>query len=153
VIAGAYKQGDIMQGQPMASMKEPIDAGPIQAILSTNGKQIRQGLRMCAHCGLCAESCFLYMTHMTDPSYMPSYKFIHSIGRLYKKKGRVDKAAIITMGELVFDKCVLCTRCYCPFGIDIPALITLARRACRSQGIFRTYDIDPTRANTKEILL
>lgn len=129
-----------MQKQSIASMEEPIDAAPLRAILLQNCKQIRQGLRMCAHCGLCAESCFLYMAHADDPSYMPSYKFINSIGRLFKKKGRVDKAAIIEMEELVFDKCVLCTRCYCPFGIDIPALITLARRACRSQGVFRVYD-------------
>lgn len=117
-----------------------IDPEPIRAILNQNKIQIRLGLRMCAHCALCAESCFLYISHPDDPAYMPSYKFIHSIGLLYKKKGQVDKAAITVMGNLVFDNCVLCTRCYCPFGIDIPALITLGRRACRSQGVFRIYD-------------
>lgn len=121
-------------------MKESIDIPAIREILLQNGKQIRQGLRMCAHCALCAESCFLYMAHPDDPSYMPSYKFINSIGRIYKKKGKVDRAALEAMGRLVFEKCVLCTRCYCPFGIDIPALITLGRRVCRSQGVFRVYD-------------
>jgi Fe-S oxidoreductase len=129
-----------MPYQPKDPTNDPIDPAPIRAILNLNKKQIRQGLRMCAHCALCAESCFLYMAHPDDPSYMPSYKFINSIGLLYKKKGEVGKEAMAVMGDLVFEKCVLCTRCYCPFGIDIPALITLGRRACRSQGVFRVYD-------------
>ena len=29
---------------------------------------------------------FLYMANPDDPSYIPSYKFINSIGRLYKKR-------------------------------------------------------------------
>lgn len=118
----------------------PVDPASLRGILDQNRRQIRQGLRMCAHCALCAESCFLYVGNDRDPTYMPSYKFIYSIGRLYQKKGRVDKAELSRMGELVFERCVLCTRCYCPFGIDIPALITLARRALRSQGIFRVYE-------------
>ena len=118
----------------------PVDPASLREILDQNRRQIRQGLRMCAHCALCAESCFLYVGNDRDPTYMPSYKFIHSIGRLYQKKGRVDTAELSGMGALVFEKCVLCTRCYCPFGIDIPALITLARRALRSQGIFRVYE-------------
>jgi|GEM_PF-4351540 len=67
---------------------------------------------------------FLYMANPDDPSYIPSYKFINSIGRLYKKS-RVDRSSIEAMEEPVFEKCILCTRCYCPFGIDISALITL----------------------------
>lgn len=122
------------------STSNTIDPEPIRTILNQHKKQIRQGLRMCAHCALCAESCFLFMAHPDDPSYMPSYKFINSIGKLYQKKGKVTRGALSVMGDLVFEKCVLCTRCYCPFGIDIPALITLARRVCRSQGVFRVYD-------------
>ncbi len=121
-------------------IKLEIDTAPIKSILNQNKKQIKLGLSMCAHCALCAESCFLYISNDRDPEYMPAYKFINTIGRLYKKKGKVSKEALEKMGELVFDKCVLCTRCYCPFGIDIPSLITLGRRICRSQGVFREYD-------------
>ena len=80
------------------------------------------------------------MSHEGDPHYMPSYKFLHSVGKLYKKKGDVSQTQLETMRDLVFENCVLCTRCYCPLGIDIPALITVGRRICRSQGLFRTYD-------------
>lgn len=115
------------------------DVDPIRGILDQNRKQIRQGLRMCAHCALCAESCFLYVASDHDPMYMPSYKFINGIGLIYKKKGTIGPEAMAAVGTLVFDHCVLCMRCYCPFGIDIPALITLGRRVCRSQGVFRVY--------------
>ncbi|MCK5099395.1 MAG: (Fe-S)-binding protein [Desulfobacteraceae bacterium] len=117
-----------------------INTDPIKSILKQNKKQIKLSLFMCAHCSLCAESCFLFTSKDNDPEYMPSYKFINSIGKLYKKKGRVSKQVLEEMRDLVFEKCVLCTRCYCPFGIDIPSLITLGRSACRTQGLFREYD-------------
>ena len=117
-----------------------INTDSIQSILKQNKKQIKLGLAMCAHCSLCAESCFLFVSNDNDPEYMPSYKFINSIGKLYKKKGKVSQQALEEMRDLVFEKCVLCTRCYCPFGIDIPSLITLGRNVCRSQGLFREYD-------------
>lgn len=120
--------------------KSEINTDAIRSILKTNKKQIKLSLAMCAHCSLCAESCFLYVTKGYDPEYMPSYKFINSIGRLYRKKGNVDQQALEEIQDLVFEKCVLCTRCYCPFGIDIPSLITLGRNVCRSQGFFREYD-------------
>jgi Fe-S oxidoreductase len=119
-----------------------IDIKAIQSILDQNKKEIKTGLSMCAHCSLCAESCFLYMSNDYAPEYMPSYKFIHSIGKLYKKKGKVSKKKLEEMRDLVFNNCVLCTRCYCPFGIDIPSLITLGRRICRSQDLYRTYDTE-----------
>ena len=117
-----------------------INTDSIKLILKQNKKQIKLGLAMCVHCGLCAESCFLYMSNGYKPEFMPSYKFIHSIGKLYQKKGKASKKSLETMRSLVFEKCVLCTRCYCPFGIDIPSLIILGRRACRSIGLFRVYD-------------
>ena len=120
--------------------KTEINTDPIRLIVKQNKKQIKLGLTMCAHCSLCAESCFLYVLKDHDPEYMPSYKFINSIGKLYKKKGKVSKEALEEMRDLVFEKCVLCTRCYCPFGIDIPSLITLGRSVCRTQGLFRVYD-------------
>ncbi|MBW1748969.1 MAG: 4Fe-4S dicluster domain-containing protein [Deltaproteobacteria bacterium] len=95
---------------------------------------------VCAHCSLCAESCFLFNAFNKDPKYMPSYKFIHSIGILYKKKGKVDRSMLEEISINIWKRCVLCTRCYCPFGIDIPSMIALARSICRSQGVFPRYD-------------
>jgi len=124
----------------MSDSNNKIDTQAIRSILHENKKQIKLGLSMCAHCSLCAESCFLYMARDHEPEYMPSYKFLNSIGKLYKKKGKVSRDRLEKMRDLVFKNCVLCTRCYCPFGIDIPSLITLGRRVCRSQDLFRKYD-------------
>lgn len=112
----------------------------IKEILDANRAKMKLWLKVCAHCSLCAESCFLYMTKGRDPKYMPSHKFINSIGTLYKKKGRVDRACLEAIGDIVWNRCVLCTRCYCPFGIDIPEMIALGRKICRTQDIYRRYD-------------
>jgi Fe-S oxidoreductase len=119
-----------------------IDIGPIKRLLKDNRRQIKTGLSVCVRCSLCAESCFLYAARK-DPRYMPSYKFINSIGRIYKKKGKVSREELEKIRDIAWHDCVLCTRCYCPFGIDIPSLISLARQACRSQGISREYDKEP----------
>lgn len=117
-----------------------VDVKFIRGMLEKNKGKMKLSLSVCAHCSLCAESCFLFNTHNKNPKYMPSYKFIHSIGKLYKKKGKVDRAALEDISITVWKLCVLCTRCYCPFGIDIPSMIALARSICRSQGVFPKYD-------------
>ena len=38
--------------------------------------------------------------------------------------------------EIVWRRCVLCTRCYCPLGIDIPEMIAITRDICRSQDVY-----------------
>jgi len=119
---------------------EDIDVNQIKSMLDKHKAQMKMSLRVCAHCTLCAESCFLFMTKGQDPQYMPSYKFINSIGRLYKKKGNVDRQTLEEIKDLVWKKCVLCTRCYCPMGIDIPSMIALGRSICRSQGVLPQFD-------------
>ncbi len=117
-----------------------IDIESIRAILNTEKAKMKLWLKVCAHCSLCAESCFLYTTKGRDPKYMPSHKFINSIGTLYKKKGKVNREALEKIGDIVWNRCVLCMRCYCPFGIDIPEMIALGRKICRTQDIYRRYD-------------
>ena len=117
-----------------------INIEEIKSIMDAEKAKMKLWLRVCAHCSLCAESCFLYTTKGNDPKYMPSHKVINSIGRLYKKRGKVDRAALEKIGDIVWNRCVLCTRCYCPFGIDIPEIIALGRKICRSQGIYRKYN-------------
>ncbi len=117
-----------------------IDIAPIQELLDHNKAKMKLWLRACAHCSLCADSCFLYTTKGHDPIYMPSHKAINSIGTLYRKKGKVDRRTLEEIGDIAWNRCVLCTRCYCPFGIDIPEMITLARNICRTQEVYRRYD-------------
>ena len=119
-----------------------VNSEAITALMAPERPKMRLWLKACAHCSLCAESCFLYTTRGRDPKYIPSHKFIHSIGILYKSKGRVDRKCLEEIGEIVWYRCVLCMRCYCPFGIDIPAMIALARKICRTQDIYRKYDVD-----------
>ena len=117
-----------------------INTEEIKSIMDADKAKMKLWLKVCAHCSLCAESCFLYTTKGKNPKYMPSHKVINSIGRLYKKRGKVDRATLEEIGDIVWNRCVLCTRCYCPFGIDIPEMIALGRKICRSQGIFRKYE-------------
>ena len=70
---------------------------------------------------------------------MPSYKVLNSLGTLYRKKGKVSEAQLQRMTELIWKNCVLCGRCYCPVGIDIPNMIAFARSILRSQGICGVY--------------
>jgi Fe-S oxidoreductase len=100
---------------------------------------IKLSLKACVHCAICADSCFLYRQHNGDPTYTPSYKAINSIGKIYRKKGRLSDAEYESVRELAWDKCVLCTRCYCPLGINLPSLIATARAACRERGVHRWY--------------
>lgn len=120
--------------------KTEVDREEIARILGARKKKMKFSLAACAHCGLCAESCFLFIHKGGDPIYMPSHKFINTIGILYRKKGKVTLAELTQMKEIAWQRCVLCTRCYCPFGIDIPDMIALARTVCRSQGIYPAFD-------------
>ncbi|SMC75279.1 4Fe-4S dicluster domain-containing protein [Desulfocicer vacuolatum DSM 3385] len=124
----------------MKETTDTVDTGKIRTTLNKNKAQISLSLKLCVHCTLCAESCFLYMHREKDPVYMPSHKFINSLGRLYKKKGNIDRKGLEEIREVVWDRCVLCTRCYCPMGIDIPGMIALTRGICRDQGVLPQFD-------------
>ena len=119
--------------------QRPVDVNQIKATLDRKQARMKTCLRACAGCTLCAESCFLFMSHGQDPRYMPSYKVLNSLGVLYRKKGKVTRAQLEQMEELVFENCALCGRCYCPLGIDIPNMIAFVRSILRSQGLYGIY--------------
>lgn len=110
-------------------IKERLDA--------LNGGRFKTWLEICAHCGYCADSCFFYLANNKDPKYMPAYKVIQTLGKLYKTKGEVDRAELEKMADIVWGDCTACRRCsmYCPFGIDIAVMIAAARGICCSQGL------------------
>jgi len=118
---------------------KPIDKDKIKLMLNQKKGTMKVLLSVCAHCGLCAESCFLFRNHNRDPRYMPSYKVINTLGKLYKKKGNVERDHLEEMKDIIWKNCVLCGRCYCPFGIDIPRMIAFARSIFRSQGIYGVF--------------
>jgi len=118
----------------------PVDTKQIKEMLNRKKGKMKRYLSHCAHCSLCAESCFLYMEHHKDPQYMPSYKAIHSLGKLYRKRGKVDRKLLTEMKGIVWRNCVLCGRCYCPIGIHIPSMIAFARSILRSQDVYPQLD-------------
>lgn len=124
--------------------KAPVDKAQIKKLLDAQSSRMKLMLTHCVRCTLCAESCFLFTANDGDPQYMPSYKVINSLGTLYKKRGNVDRATLEKMKKIVWRNCVLCTRCYCPIGVDIPSMIALARSVCRSQGVYPDFDEDGT---------
>jgi Fe-S oxidoreductase len=116
-----------------------VDTKKIREMLSRQKGKMKLLLSFCVHCGLCAESCFLYAGRGKDPKYIPAYKAINSLGRLYRQKGNIERALLEEIREVIWRHCVLCMRCYCPLGIDIPSMIALARSICRSQGVYGVY--------------
>ena len=115
------------------------DTDKIKELLNQKKGRMRACLDACASCSLCAESCFLYKEKDNDPHYMPSYKVIKTLGLLYKRRGRVSRNELEQMQQLLWRNCVLCGRCYCPFGIDIPNMIAFARGILRTQGIYGVF--------------
>jgi succinate dehydrogenase/fumarate reductase-like Fe-S protein len=118
-------------------MPEPVNTNQIKALLKQREAAMKLRLAACAGCALCAESCFMF-THKgkrQDPQYMPSYKVLNTLGRLYRKRGKVSRAELERMRQLLWENCVLCERCYCPLGVDLPNMLAFARKILRSQGI------------------
>jgi len=124
---------------PSASNGDDVDTGYILNMLDQKKTQMKVMMTFCSRCSNCAESCFMY-ANTGDPSFIPAHKVFNSIGKLYRKKGNVSRQELREMADIVWNKCVLCERCYCPVGIKIPDMIAHARAICRSQGVYKIYE-------------
>ncbi|MFZ5562484.1 MAG: (Fe-S)-binding protein, partial [Thermodesulfobacteriota bacterium] len=71
----------------MTANTKGVNPKSIQEILEKDKAKISLSLAACAHCSMCAESCFLFQARNHDPKYMPSYKFLSTLGVIYRKKG------------------------------------------------------------------
>ena len=105
-----------------------------QAVLARDLEQTcksrtRTWLALCAHCGMCAESCFFYKTNNNDPTQIPSYKIQSTLGEMLRRKGRVDTEFMIHAMDVAWGKCTCCNRCglYCPHGIDTGVMFSYLR--------------------------
>jgi Fe-S oxidoreductase len=115
----------------------PFDRDKIRKILDANdGARIRTWLNICSRCGLCAESCFVYLANGRDPRLSPAYKFQHTLGAMYRHSGRITRDFLKKCYEISWLQCTMCKRCsiFCPFGIDIATMIAISRSICHSQG-------------------
>ena len=70
-----------------------VDKNALWALIKKTLKsRLKTWLTICAHCGLCADSCFFYIANNKDPKQVPSYKIQSTLGELVKRKGDVDNA-------------------------------------------------------------
>lgn len=118
--------------------EKSVDVQQVKEMLKMK-KNLKNMLSVCASCGACADSCLMYRKS-GEPESVPSYKAKVTLGKMFKKKGRLDYAELEDMREFLWGRCVLCGRCYCPYGIEIPELLSWARTICRTQGVYEEYE-------------
>jgi len=107
-----------------------------KTIQNTCKSRMRTWLEICAHCGMCAESCFLYLVNDRDPRQVPAYKIQSTLGEIIKKKGKVSNEFMHMAMETAWSKCTCCNRCatYCPHGIDMGVMFGYLRGLLYQQG-------------------
>ena len=123
--------------EEFARNESPVDQNRIRQILNANnGARVRTWLGICSRCGLCAESCFVYLSNDRHPKLSPAYKFKHTLGEMYRRKGKLNREFLKKSYEISWLQCTMCKRCsiFCPFGIDIATMIAISRSICHSQG-------------------
>ena len=116
---------------------EEIKAQKVDDFLKTRlGARFKTWLKICTHCGMCADTCHFYLASGKDSKMIPSYK-VRFLLDILKKKGKVDKEYLEKVYSTAYHECNMCRRCtqYCPFGIDIALMISLLRAMLLSQGI------------------
>jgi Fe-S oxidoreductase len=119
-----------------------IDTKKIKSMLDRKGR-MKIFLSVCASCGACADSCFYYR-NSGDPESTPSYKALNSLGIMFRKWKKLDYDDLTAMKKLIWGKCVMCRRCYCPLGIDISSAISWARTICRANGVYEDFSEGPS---------
>lgn len=107
-----------------------------KTIGNTLKSRTKTWLEICAHCGMCADSCFLYLVNDRDPKQVPAYKIQSTLGEIVKRKGKVDNEFMHMVMETAWAKCTCCNRCgmYCPHGIDMGVMFSYLRGLCYQQG-------------------
>lgn len=106
------------------------------AVEKTCQSRTKTWLEICAHCGMCADSCFLYRVNDRDPKQVPAYKIQATLGEIVRRKGKVDTQFMIHAVEVAWSQCTCCNRCgvYCPHGIDMGVMFSYLRGLLYSQG-------------------
>lgn len=113
------------------------------------GAAVATYMESCVHCGACAEACHYYV-QTGDPMYTPILK-IEPFKQAYQRevspfawfyrtfnlKRRVTVEQLQAWQALIYDSCTMCGRCtlVCPMGIDIAALVGLARHGLFQAGL------------------
>ncbi len=130
--------GDTSGTQYYHEMKElDVDSKLLwTTVQNTCKSRIRTWLEICARCGMCADSCFLYLVNDRDPEQVPAHKIQSTLGEIVKRKGKVDNEFMRMTMETAWAKCTCCNRCgmYCPHGIDMGIMFGYLRGLLYQQG-------------------
>lgn len=121
-----------------AEMKQlEVDSDKLwDTICKSMKSRLRTWLSICARCGMCADSCFLYRINDRDPGQVPAYKIHSTLGEIVRRRGRVDNDFMHMAMETAWARCTCCNRCalYCPHGIDIGVMMSYLRGLLYQQG-------------------
>jgi Fe-S oxidoreductase len=106
-----------------------------EAVGEKTNARLKMWLEICAHCGLCADTCHFYLANDKDPKMIPAVKG-KKVLEAFKKKGKIDEKFLEDFYWTVYGECTMCRRCtmFCPFGIDIATITSTGRGLCVSQG-------------------
>lgn len=121
-------KGGVKYYEQMRSL--PVETATLKANLDKAcASRIRTWLDMCAHCGMCAQSCFLYTANDNVPEQIPSHKIQSTLGVMLKNPDKVTTEFMIQCMEVAWSRCTCCNRCavYCPYGIDTGVMISTLR--------------------------
>ncbi len=133
-----YLLNDKGGAQYYAEMKVlPVDTAALKEQLDKTCKsRTRTWLNICAHCGMCAEGCFLYQANDKVADQIPSLKIQATLGTMLKNPEKVDADFMIKCMEVAWSKCTCCNRCavYCPHGIDTGVMMSYLRGILFSHG-------------------
>ena len=114
-----------------------VDVEKLQnSLKNTLKSRLRTWLEICAHCGLCADTCFFYLANRKDPTQVPAYKIQSTLGQIVKKNGNITNEHMQYCMDVAWSKCTCCNRCgtFCPYGIDMGIMFSYLRGLCYSQG-------------------
>ncbi len=111
-------------------------------------RQMQTWLAVCAHCGLCNDSCHYFLSEK-NPKFVPTYK-TDRMRLVWRRKhewfgkwipgfvGAVDltEERLDEMSEIAFRDCTLCGRCVvnCPFGVDTRQIVRTMRAMATATG-------------------
>ena len=125
-----------MSEEKQLATEEHLESRIMEFLKPRMGARFKTWMKICAHCGLCSDTCHFYLSNGKEPKMIPSYK-IRFLKDILRKKGKVDKAYLQEVYKTIYHECNMCRRCslYCPFGIDIAMMISLLRGLLTSVGM------------------
>ncbi|WP_147822554.1 electron transfer complex ferredoxin TmcB [Salidesulfovibrio onnuriiensis] len=128
---------------------EKIEKTIKQVLESETGAKLKVYNDTCVRCGMCAQACHYYMSHL-DPSYSPVAKIHQSIKVLIDRAGKVGPDFIYQCAQIAYTECNLCRRCvhYCPLGVDTAYMMSTMRRICHKLGVTPQYIQDTAHSHS-----